>query len=205
VVPDHSKRVSPARGVAADLVFTLGIALQRQGRDLLTGVTPADSYVPYAAAPASTWLLRRGSSTHSAAGGRTASATPYHRKLPAGAWRAGFRMVEPGSPAVTIFSGDRAGCYARRDSAEHEEYLKRIQSDPTFPSRAGHAGGAELRREVHRIDTGRTCAGRSRRSLPHLPRLRTGAERDSGTVSRAAVTAAWSTSCAPDAGLPPIK
>jgi glycosyltransferase involved in cell wall biosynthesis len=155
--PDHLEAcLGRLEAAQADLVFTLGIALKRKGRDLLTGVTPADSYVPYTAAPASTWLLRR-QLVESLGGWR-----PYRQchSVPSQdfllrAWRAGFRLAsEPRLTAVTIFSGDRAGCYARRDSAEHEECLRRIQSDPSFRAQLATRAALSYAREVHRIDAG---------------------------------------------------
>ncbi len=118
----------------ADLVFSLGVAVDPGGRNVLIGASPTGRYYPGFGVPASLWLLRRALAEEIGPWRfyRECYAWPSQDFL-IRAWKAGkdLRMV----PAVTAFifqSGVRRRAYMDRESDENRRYFERMSGEPGF-------------------------------------------------------------------------
>lgn len=119
---------------AADLVFTLGIAIRPNGNNSFVGAVPGLSYTPNTGVPASLWVARRGLLEEVGPWKHPRECrTAPSQDLLLRAWRAGKKMqLVPKVTAILIYSGSRPGVYKRRDYIENRFYFQALCSNPQF-------------------------------------------------------------------------
>jgi hypothetical protein len=119
---------------AADLVFTLGIAIDPRGAHGLLGATPTGYYEPNILVAASLWLLRRQLIEE-------VGPWRFYREcynVPSQdwlyrAWRMKKKMVLiPRVTAIAIPSGGRTNVYANREFKENQYYYERLVNEGDF-------------------------------------------------------------------------
>jgi glycosyltransferase involved in cell wall biosynthesis len=157
--PDHLLLcVEAIERLQADLVWTLGVSIDPDGTPNLVGAASGDSFEPYVMAPgASSWLVRR-EAFQTVGPWRPArelylppSQDWIHR-----AWQAGLTLRPVKVPTLlVIYSLERPGCYAERQSEEHERCAPRLAADPQWLLRltaeiAARHAGAVYDLEVYR-------------------------------------------------------
>ena len=134
-MPDHLE--TAVRGLeesGADFVSTLGISINRNGPNLLSGTYTKGPFVPNFSIPASLWFLKRevletvGDWRHP----RECVMVPSQDLL-VRIWKAGKR-IQP-IPKVTVIavpSGCRPGIYAVQEWEENRRVFQDVSSDPNF-------------------------------------------------------------------------
>lgn len=100
----------------------------------VTGVSAQDQYSPFTFYSASSWMLRR--ELPSQIGPWPAEGSVYVTPSQAWlfrAWRSGAKLQFNGKIGVVLIDGGaRRGCYARRDSSEHEALMRWMNEEPRF-------------------------------------------------------------------------
>lgn len=133
-MPDHlDTALQEIEDTGADMVFTMGIAIHRDGDNRLFKVMPGDKYIP-TFVPASLWFLKRelleeiGPWRHP----RECYLQPS-QDLILRAWKAGKEIrAVPRVTVVAIQSGHRADVYTKREFEENKLYFERMQQEPDF-------------------------------------------------------------------------
>ncbi len=136
--PDHLE--TSLRGIedtGADLVFSLGVAVEPGGRNVLIGASPTGRYYPGFGVPPSLWLQKREMAEEIGPWRfyRECYTWPSQDFL-IRAWKAGkdLRMV----PEVTVFifqCGPRPRAYTDRECHENRRYFERMSGEAGFRER----------------------------------------------------------------------
>lgn len=133
--PDHLQTLLQGiESYQADLVYSLGLRLGRDGMNSLIGTTFTGEYTPHTGAPASLWLLRR--EMVDEIGPWQAAwqcyAVPSQNWLHR-SWRAKKKLVcIPELTVLVIESGARLNSYANREFEEHQQCFDRMLKEPDF-------------------------------------------------------------------------
>ncbi len=133
-LPDHlgglAKHIDDTQ---ADLVFSLGIAIIRDGFNRLIGESPDGAYAPHLFYPASSWLARRELIAQFPWRSHRALYNAPSQDVLYRAWRAGKRLVSlPRVSMIAIQSGNRPGSYANRECEEHAIHARRMNDEPDY-------------------------------------------------------------------------
>jgi len=119
---------------AADLVFTLSLAVLPDDSPVLLGAMPGGRYHPHLFVPASSWLARREAMLECGPWrlSRQCHAAPSQDWL-FRAWRRGMRLQPvPRVTVVAIQSGARDRAYERREERIHARTFERLVNDAGF-------------------------------------------------------------------------
>jgi glycosyltransferase involved in cell wall biosynthesis len=132
-----------------------------RGRFRLAGVSGKEEYTPFAFYCASSWVLRREVAARVGPwpAERSVFVTPSQAWL-FRAWRSGARLhFIPTVSVVLLYSGGRAGSYARRESPEHEVITRWLREDPRALERMLEAAAVHgTRTAIHAIRHGTGAA-----------------------------------------------
>ncbi len=137
-LPDHLEVTLAALEVTgADFVFPLVETILPGGRGRLLGASPSERYEPHVYLPPSAWVLRR--ELIEELGPWRSARDCYEgpsEDLLFRAWRAGKDMrLVPRLTVVAIPATIRDRVYPRRELAEHEALVARMQDEPDFRER----------------------------------------------------------------------
>lgn len=137
-MPDHLEvAVNGIEDTGADLVFMLGLCIKQNTPNRLIRVPAHGRYVPSYFVPASCWLFRR--ELMETVGlwrmSHESYLVPSHDFL-FRAWRAhkDLRLI-PRMTVLTLPSGTRKDCYARREFLEQQHYFERMCTESDFRER----------------------------------------------------------------------
>ncbi len=170
-LPRHlSVCLEAIEGGGIDFVWTLNLAIQRDGSPILLGASESGRFDPFlVAVPASGWMFRR--EIFEAAGPWTPAGRlhmPPSQEWLFRVWKQGARML--GIEQVTVISiqsGSREGSYSRRLVDENAECARLLRDDPDFIQRLmtralvkGAAGDARPRVIRHLVSAAKNLIKR---------------------------------------------
>lgn len=138
--PDHLERLVPAFDgpTPPDMVFSLALEAEPEGRFRVNMAYPARAYDPRGAPPISSWVVRREAFERFGRfrGRRECYSIPTQDWL-FRAWRSGARIEHvPAATALVLVSARRPGSYSLRPDDEQHRWFHAIGTDPGLRERA---------------------------------------------------------------------